>query len=100
MSAQREPLAEPEWTKSSSLDAVDIGKPGAPGAPLQASTEAKPRWKMTIKLLAFVVIGAIAGFGYHKLVGCRTGTCPITANPYISTAYGAVMGFLISGGFK
>jgi hypothetical protein len=55
---------------------------------------------MTIKLLAFVAIGALAGFGYHKLIGCRTGTCPITANPYISTVYGAVMGFLLSGGIR
>jgi hypothetical protein len=55
---------------------------------------------MTLKLLAFVAIGALLGFGYHKLIGCRSGTCPITANPYISTAYGAVMGFLVSGGFK
>jgi hypothetical protein len=55
---------------------------------------------MTIKLLAFVAIGALAGFAYHKLIGCRTGACPITANPYISTIYGAVMGLLLSGGIR
>jgi hypothetical protein len=36
--------------------------------------------------------------GYHKPVGCRSGACPITANPYISMLYGAVMGFLAGGG--
>ena len=52
---------------------------------------------MIVHTLAFVVGGAVVGFGYHKLVGCRTGACPITANPYISTRYGAVMGFLVGG---
>jgi uncharacterized membrane protein YedE/YeeE len=52
---------------------------------------------MSLKLLLFVVGGAAVGFGWQRLVGCRTGTCPITSNPYISTAYGALMGFLVSG---
>lgn len=67
----------------------------------QSSTSlANPRWKMTIKLIAFIAIGAVAGFAYHKFVGCRTGACPITANPYISTAYGALLGFLFGGGIR
>ncbi len=45
----------------------------------------------------FVVVGAVLGFAYHRLVGCRTGACPITANPWISTGYGAMVGFLASG---
>ena len=44
-----------------------------------------------------IVIGAVLGYGYYRLVGCSTGTCPITSNPYISTLYGAVMGVLIAG---
>lgn len=52
---------------------------------------------MGLKMLLFVAGGAIAGFGWYRLVGCRTGTCLITSNPYISTAYGAVMGYLVSG---
>lgn len=41
------------------------------------------------------LLGGIAGFAYYKFVGCSTGTCPITSNPWISTIYGAVLGFLI-----
>jgi hypothetical protein len=44
--------------------------------------------------LAPVVLGGSAGYGYYKFVGCRTGTCPITSNPWISTIYGALMGFM------
>jgi hypothetical protein len=49
-------------------------------------------------MVAFAVGGAILGFGYYKLVGCRSGSCPITSNPYASTLFGAVMGFLAAGG--
>ncbi len=75
-------------------------EPPRPDSEGRSRHDPRPRWQMTLKLLAFVAIGALLGFGYHKLIGCRSGTCPITANPYISTAYGAVMGFLVSGGFK
>lgn len=43
-----------------------------------------------------VVLGAVAGYAWHRLVGCSSGACPITANPRISTIYGAVMGLLIA----
>jgi hypothetical protein len=52
---------------------------------------------MTLKLVLYVLGGAAAGLAWQKVIGCRTGTCPITSNPYISTMYGAVMGFLLSG---
>jgi hypothetical protein len=53
----------------------------------------KKRNKM--KLVLYVLGGAVAGFLYYKFVGCRTGTCPITSSPIISTLYGAGMGFLL-----
>ncbi len=49
-----------------------------------------------IRIITGAALGALLGFGYHRLVGCRTGACPITANPYISTLYGALMGLLVS----
>lgn len=47
-------------------------------------------------------IGAFAGgvigfFVIYKLIGCSTGRCAITANPYISTLYGILLGVLIAG---
>jgi hypothetical protein len=48
--------------------------------------------------VAFALGGPVLGFGYYKLVGCSSGACPITSNPYISTLFGAVMGFLAGGG--
>jgi hypothetical protein len=37
-------------------------------------------------------LGAAAGFAYYSFSGCSTGTCPITSNPVISTAWGALIG--------
>jgi len=40
--------------------------------------------------------GAILGYAYYYFIGCTSGTCAITSNPYISTIYGAVVGATIS----
>jgi len=53
---------------------------------------------MILHTLAFVMGGGVLGFAYYKVVGCRTGACPITSSPIISTLYGAVLGFLLGGG--
>lgn len=47
-----------------------------------------------------VLIGGLAGYLYYRYVGCATGTCPITSNPYMSIAYGALMGYLVFNLFK
>jgi Family of unknown function (DUF6132) len=49
-----------------------------------------------LKFLIAPVIGGALGFIYYKFIGCSTGTCPITSNPWISTIYSSVMGLLIS----
>ncbi len=45
--------------------------------------------------IVFALAGAIAGYAYYHFVGCATGTCPITGNPYMSTAYGSLMGYTL-----
>ncbi len=47
-----------------------------------------------------IVLGAVVGFMYWKLVGCNNGSCAITSKWHNSTAYGAVMGGLFLSIFK
>ena len=50
-----------------------------------------------LKYIIGALIGGIVGyFVFYKLIGCSNGSCPITANPYISTAYGVVLGILLA----
>ena len=44
------------------------------------------------------IIGAALGFAMYRFVGCKTGTCPITANPWMSMIFGGVLGFLFASG--
>jgi len=44
--------------------------------------------------------GAAAGFAYYKLIGCRSGACPIAGNPWISTSWWAIIGGLLASGLK
>lgn len=47
------------------------------------------------KPFAGVSLGALAGFLYYYFVGCNSGTCAITSNPYMSMLWGAFFGYFI-----
>ena len=49
---------------------------------------------MKLKKILPVLAGAVLGYAYYYFIGCRTGTCPITGSPYISTLYGALIGLV------
>jgi hypothetical protein len=49
-----------------------------------------------LKKPGIIALGALLGFAYYKFIGCQSGTCPITSNPWISTGYGALIGLVIS----
>ncbi len=46
------------------------------------------------RFLFFALIGGVAGYSYYYFVGCNGG-CLITGNPYISTIYGSLVGFIL-----
>jgi hypothetical protein len=54
---------------------------------------------MILRIIIGVILGGGLGFGWYKLVGCSTGTCPLTSNPVISTIFGAVFGALLATSF-
>ena len=52
-----------------------------------------------LKIALGAVIGGAVGFLSYKLIGCRSGACPIAGNPWISTLWWAMIGgFIMAGG--
>jgi len=59
----------------------------------------KASMKKWIRPALFTAGGALAGLAYYYFVGCTTGSCPITSNPFSSMAYMGLVGWLLSGAF-
>ena len=56
--------------------------------------------KKYILRITGIIVGACGGFAWYYFVGCTSGTCPITSNPFISILWGALMGYLVADMFK
>lgn len=54
----------------------------------------------TIKNLIGLIVGVIGGYLYYYFVGCKSGSCAITSNPYMSMLWGGLMGYLLADIFK
>ncbi len=39
------------------------------------------------------IAGGVLGFLYYYYIGCSSGTCAITSNPYMSMLFGAALGY-------
>jgi hypothetical protein len=48
-----------------------------------------------IRQFSPVFLGGAIGYAFYHFVGCKTGTCPITRNPWLSILYGAFIGALM-----
>jgi len=42
-----------------------------------------------------IIIGGIAGFLYYFYIGCTSGSCGITSNPFSSVLMGSAMGYFV-----
>lgn len=59
----------------------------------------KIRQKSTLIRVAGIFAGIAGGYLYYIKIGCTSGGCPITSNPYMSILWGGVMGYLIADMF-
>ena len=44
------------------------------------------------------VVGAAIGYAMYRFVGCKTGTCPITASPWTSMLVWGIVGAIGASG--
>ena len=49
-----------------------------------------------LKTILGTAVGATVGFLIYRFIGCRTGTCPLNSNPWISMIVWGAVGFLIA----
>ncbi len=42
-----------------------------------------------------IVLGGAIGYAYYAVVGCATGSCPITAHPWTAAGFGMLAGAAI-----
>jgi hypothetical protein len=62
------------------------------------TAERKTKMTLLVRMLIGGVLGAALGFVLYKFVGCKTGACPITANPFVAMAVYAGIGALLAAG--
>ncbi len=49
-------------------------------------------WRSHARTIISALVGAVAAAAYAHLVGCRTGTCPLTSSVWTAALYGAAVG--------
>jgi xanthine/uracil permease len=54
----------------------------------------------TILTISGIVTGGTVGFLYYYFIGCQSGSCAITSNPWLSILWGAAFGYLVFDFFK
>ncbi len=52
-------------------------------------------WRVAARVAILGVLGAGAGLAYWWYVGCETGGCPITSNPFLTAGFGAAFGLTL-----
>lgn len=49
---------------------------------------------MQLKPVLGILAGAVLGYAWYRVVGCGTGSCPITSRWWTSALYGAMIGWM------
>ena len=51
---------------------------------------------MKPKIIIGMVVGGTLGFAAYWFIGCTTGACPLTSNPWVSTFLGLGLGAMFT----
>ncbi|HHI88092.1 MAG TPA: hypothetical protein ENK03_04110 [Candidatus Cloacimonetes bacterium] len=47
-----------------------------------------------VRIILGVLIGMLLGYIWHRVIGCRSGACPIASNYLYSLVVGGLMGLI------
>jgi hypothetical protein len=51
---------------------------------------------VAMKAVVGLLVGAAVGYAMYRFVGCKTGACPLTANPWVAMSIWGLMGALLA----
>lgn len=51
---------------------------------------------MAMRIIIGALAGSLIGWLVYRYIGCRTGACPLTGNPYIAIILYATFGMFIA----
>ena len=51
-----------------------------------------------VKVVVGGAVGAVVGYLMYRFVGCRTGACPLTGNPYVAVILWGAIGAVLAAG--
>jgi hypothetical protein len=72
------------------------GTSGAPEVKKQRSIREIIRSASFWKTMSGVAGGILIGYLYFHFVGCKSGSCAITSNPYMSMLFGGILGLYVT----
>lgn len=49
-----------------------------------------------IRPVVGAAVGAAIGYAVYRFVGCRTGACPLTGNPWVSMIWWGLIGAFVA----
>jgi hypothetical protein len=52
----------------------------------------------TIRVVIGAIFGVAVGFAIYRYIGCRTGACPLSSNPFVAMGLWGLMGALMASG--
>lgn len=53
---------------------------------------------ISLRIVIGAALGMVAGYAMYRLIGCRTGACPLNSNPFVAMGIWGVMGALVAAG--
>lgn len=70
------------------------------GNPIMIKLKSALTSRNTLKNIGGALLGLAGGFIYYKTIGCSSGGCAITSNPYMSMIWGGMLGYLLADMFR